>query len=52
MEEPPAFGVQLVRLAEVRGIGVGALARRASVAETEITSVSRGNEPEPSARQR
>ncbi|SCE76202.1 hypothetical protein GA0070618_0721 [Micromonospora echinospora] len=48
MEEPAAFGVQLMRLAEVRGIGVSALARRASVAHTEITSVLRGNEPEPS----
>ncbi|MEV0328978.1 hypothetical protein AB0H63_21380 [Micromonospora echinospora] len=48
MEEPAAFGVQLMRLAEVRGIGVGALARRASVAQTEITSVLMGDEPAPS----
>ena len=47
MKNLPAFGVQLMRLAELRGLDVGSLARRATVAETEITSVLDGSEPGP-----
>jgi hypothetical protein len=43
----PAFGVQVMRLAELRGVDVGSLARRATVAETEITSVLDGGDPDP-----
>jgi hypothetical protein len=43
----PTFGVQLRRLAEQRGVDVGALALRATVAATEITSVLGGGEPGP-----
>ncbi|MEE6311276.1 XRE family transcriptional regulator [Plantactinospora veratri] len=45
MRELPAFGVQLRRLAEPRGIDVGSLAGRVDVAE--ITSVLDGGEPDP-----
>lgn len=43
----PAFGVRLRRLAELRGLDVSSLARRAAVAETEITSLQNGGEPDP-----
>ncbi|MFB9542414.1 helix-turn-helix domain-containing protein [Micromonospora sagamiensis] len=48
MEEPSTFGAQLMRLVELRGIDVGALARRTSVSQAEITSVLKGDEPAPS----
>ncbi|MFG2045329.1 XRE family transcriptional regulator [Dactylosporangium sp. NPDC048998] len=44
MKNLPAFGVQLMRLAELRDLDVNSLARRATVAETEITSVLDGAE--------
>lgn len=44
----PAFGVQLVRLAAVRGLDVGSLARRAAMSESAITSLLDGGEPNPS----
>jgi hypothetical protein len=47
MSAPPAFDVQLARLIEVRGVDAGSLARRAEVAETAVTSVLGGGEPEP-----
>jgi transcriptional regulator with XRE-family HTH domain len=43
----PAIGVRLRRLAELRGLDVSSLARRAAVAETEITSLDTGGEPGP-----
>lgn len=47
MQELPAFGKQLVRLAEIRGIGPDTMARRAAVPEAEFTSVLDGAEPSP-----
>lgn len=47
MSAPPAFDVQLARLIEARGVDAGSLARRAEVAETAVTSVLGGGEPEP-----
>lgn len=47
MKNWPAFGVQLTRLAEVRGIDVGSLARQVTVAESALTSVLDGGEPDP-----
>ncbi|MEU7873508.1 XRE family transcriptional regulator [Dactylosporangium sp. NPDC049140] len=47
MKKLPTFGVQLMRLADLRGVDVGSLARRATVAETEIMSVLDGGEPDP-----
>ena len=47
MKKLPAFGVQLMRLAELRGAGISSLARRASVAETELAAVIDGGEPDP-----
>ncbi|WP_433202698.1 hypothetical protein ACQP00_32815 [Dactylosporangium sp. CS-047395] len=44
----PVFGEQMRRLAELRGLDVGSLARAAGVAETAITSLSDGAEPDPS----
>lgn len=48
METLPAFGVQLMRLATLRGVDVGSLARRAAIAEAEITLVLDGGQPDPS----
>ncbi|WP_199853893.1 XRE family transcriptional regulator [Plantactinospora sp. BB1] len=48
MRELPAFGVQLMRLAEPRGIDLGSLAGRVDVAQSEIASVLDGAEPDPS----
>lgn len=48
METLPAFGVQLMRLAALRNVDIGPLARRAAVREPAITSVLDGGEPEPS----
>jgi hypothetical protein len=47
VQQLPAFGVQLMRQAELRGVDVGSPARRATVAETELTSVLDGGEPDP-----
>ncbi|MEN3615408.1 XRE family transcriptional regulator [Plantactinospora sp. ZYX-F-223] len=47
MKTWPTFGMQLMRLAEVRGVDVGSLARQATVAEAAITSVLDGGEPDP-----
>ncbi|MEV4517139.1 transposase [Dactylosporangium sp. NPDC049525] len=41
---PPLFGVQLMRLADLRGLNVNSLARRAPVAETDVASVYGGAE--------
>ncbi|WBB82107.1 XRE family transcriptional regulator [Micromonospora sp. WMMD882] len=43
--EPSTFGAQLTRLAELRGLDVGALAGRAAAPAAEITSAFDGNEP-------
>ncbi|GGR77367.1 hypothetical protein GCM10010169_22020 [Micromonospora fulviviridis] len=48
METLPAFGVQLMRLAELRGVDVSSLASRAAVPEPVITAVLDGGEPDPS----
>ena len=48
VETLPAFGVQLMRLAELRGVDVNSMACRAAVPEPLITSVLDGGEPDPS----
>jgi hypothetical protein len=48
VETLPVFGVQLMRLAELRGVDVDSLARRAAVPEPVITAVLDGGEPDPS----
>ncbi|MFI7302906.1 multiprotein-bridging factor 1 family protein [Micromonospora aurantiaca] len=48
MRTLPTFAVQVRRLAELRGIGVSSLARRAAVPEPLITAVLDGTEPGPS----
>ncbi|MEV0393283.1 XRE family transcriptional regulator [Polymorphospora rubra] len=48
METLPAFGVQLMRLAELHGLDVSSLARRATVPEPVITAVLDGGAPDPS----
>ncbi|MGY4910353.1 XRE family transcriptional regulator [Micromonospora aurantiaca (nom. illeg.)] len=48
MRTLPTFAVQVRRLAELRGIGVSSLARRAAVPEPLITAVLDGTEPDPS----
>ncbi|WP_212818637.1 XRE family transcriptional regulator [Polymorphospora rubra] len=48
METLPAFGVQLMRLAELRDVDVKFLAGRAAVPEPVITAVLDGDEPDPS----
>jgi hypothetical protein len=48
VQTSPAPGVQLMRLAELRGLDVGSLASRAAVPEPEITSVLDGDDPDPS----
>ncbi|MCT2277870.1 XRE family transcriptional regulator [Micromonospora chalcea] len=48
MHTLPAFGVQVRRLAELRGIDVSSLAHRTAVPETTITAVLDGSEPDPS----
>jgi transcriptional regulator with XRE-family HTH domain len=47
VEDLPAFGVQLMRLIELRGLELSALAQRASVAEAELTLMLGGGEPDP-----
>ena len=48
MRELPAFGVQLALLAGRRGLDAGDLARSTGTADTVITSVLDGGEPDPS----
>lgn len=47
VENLPVFGVQLILLAQLRGLDAGGLAGRAAVAEREIRSVLDGSEPDP-----
>jgi len=48
VQDLPVFGVQLRRLTELRGLEFSLLARRVSVAETELTALLDGVEPDSS----